>query len=379
MNRFQSNMNLFSTILVMIALCLPIKGYSDVPKNPLGENAKQNENPNVASLTSLSYTCQSYSVTSTTDHPGAKEIIYTEDDFLEIKANFNIVDENNYQALKWYLDGELVQTGNRMYVFDSSNSIPSKYLIEAKYGNCKKAIIICKLICVPLRVDVSDPIHGKVYYQLYPTNIEVNGQFSIQDISNIYRKVSNEFYFEFNQNDIHSSKNIVFSFNKDNYQGKSRTIPLSVHSKQKTNDTCIVVYYILEGVGLRAFHWSITANYIEYEYAINTIGNTLHFIPASNTQYDATLSAFISLQGISPNDGEYSFIWTHRFNNEANGVILERPLYVLESYWIFRGHDIDVWKNKNITSTCLLNMSCDTPNGPAMGIRSGNSLTLSFD
>ena len=127
------------------------------------------------------------------------------------------------------------------------------------------------------------------------------------------------------------------------------------------------------------FHWSITDLYVEYKYGINTTGKTLHFIPATLTQYDATFSAFIDLQGISPNDGEYSVTWRHRFSDENNAVVLDRMLAALSPNWIFKGKDIDIWKANTVRATCVLDMSCNTPQGPALGTLLNNSLTLSFE
>lgn len=160
MTRFQSNMNLFSTILLIIALCLPKNGYSVEANNPLADNAKQNENPNVASLISLSYSCQGYSVTSTTANPGNRESIYIDAYQLSTIVNLNSIPAGNATItacvkngnqgngiIKWYIDGGLVQQGGNTYTFSAIGRSPNKYKLEAKLGDSQKAINVYVAKC----------------------------------------------------------------------------------------------------------------------------------------------------------------------------------------------------------------------------------------
>ena len=137
MTRFQSNMNLFSTILLIIALCLPKNGYSVEANNPLADNAKQNENPNVASIISITATNQLLSVTSTTGNPGNKESLCIDGnqtstipglsdiiaDSIVISASINNAAQGQYGLIEWFVNDAKVQTGGLTYTFNAMEGI----------------------------------------------------------------------------------------------------------------------------------------------------------------------------------------------------------------------------------------------------------------
>ncbi len=160
MSSFQSSLNLTSLILLIFSLCFPMNAYSDEPNNLLVNNAKRSGEPDVASLISLSCSSQSYSVTSYTDNPGARESIYIDAPQLSTIENLNSIPagtatisatvNNSYQGnamIKWYIDGSLVQQSGNTYTFSATGRNPNRYKLEARLGNSKKAINVYVAKC----------------------------------------------------------------------------------------------------------------------------------------------------------------------------------------------------------------------------------------